>query len=47
MSKSIANAVKRMKQEVRIAKAYALPVVNKDMVENDRKVREFFESLRK
>lgn len=46
MSKSIANAVKRIKQEERIAKAYSMPIVKKDMQENDRKVREFFKSIR-
>jgi hypothetical protein len=47
MSKTIANAVKRMNQEVRIAKAYAMPIVNKDMVQNDLAVKKFFESLKK
>jgi hypothetical protein len=47
MSKMIANAVKRMNQEVRIAKAYAMPIVNKDMVQNDLAVKKFFESLKK
>lgn len=47
MNKTIQNAVKRIKQAERIAKAYAMPIVNKDMQENDRKVREFFESMKR
>ena len=47
MSKTIENAVKRMKQEVRVAQAYSMPVVNKDMVANDLAVKKFFESLKK
>jgi len=47
MSKTIENAVKRMNQEVRIAKAYAMPIVNKDMVQNDLAVKKFFENLKK
>ena len=46
MRKSVQNAIKRIKQAERIAKAYAMPIVNKDMKENDRKVREFFESMK-
>lgn len=47
MNKTIQNAVKRIKQAERIAKAYAMPIVNKDMQENDRKVREFFASMKR
>jgi hypothetical protein len=47
MSKTIQNAVKRMNQEVRIAKAYAMPIVNKNMVQNDLAVKKFFENLKK
>jgi RNase P/RNase MRP subunit p30 len=47
MSKTIENAVKRMKQEVRIAKAYDRPVVVKDMAKNDSDVKKFFESMKK
>jgi phosphoribosylformylglycinamidine (FGAM) synthase PurS component len=47
MSKTIENAVKRMKQEVRIAKAYAMPVMVKDMKKNDESVKKFFESMKK
>ena len=47
MNKTIKNAVKRMNQEVRVAKAYAMPIVNKDMVQNDLAVKKFFENLKK
>ena len=47
MSKTIQNAVKRMNQEVRITKAYAMQIVNKNMVQNDSAVKKFFESLKK
>jgi hypothetical protein len=47
MSKSISNAIKRIHQEARIAKAYAMPVVDKDMAQNDLAVKKFFESLKK
>ena len=46
MSKTIENAVKRMKQEQRIAKAYDMPTVNKDMRKNDEDVRKFYESMK-
>ena len=46
MSKTIENAVKRVKQEQRIAKAYDMPVMNKDMEKNDESVRKFFESMK-
>ena len=46
MSKSIANAVKRIKQEARIAKAYAMNVEFKDMVKNDESVKKFFEQFK-
>jgi hypothetical protein len=36
-----------MKQDGRIAKAYAMPIVNKNMVQNDSAVKKFFESLKK
>jgi len=47
MSKTIANAVKRVQQEVRIAKAYAMPIKNVDLEKNDLAVKKFFESLKK
>lgn len=46
MSKTIENAVKRIKQAERVAKAYAMPIVNKDMKMNDEMVRKFFESMK-
>ena len=46
MSKTIENAVKRIKQEQRIAKAYDMPTVNKDMQKNDEDVRKFYESMK-
>jgi len=46
MSKTIENAVKRIKQEARIAQAYSMPIVNKDMAQNDLSVKEFYESLK-
>jgi hypothetical protein len=36
-----------MNQEIRIAKAYAMPIVNKNMAENDLAVKKFFENLKK
>lgn len=47
MSKTIANAVKRVQQEVRIAKAYAMPIVNFDAKKNDEAVKKFFEQFKK
>jgi predicted phage-related endonuclease len=47
MSKSIENTVKRMKQEARIAKAYAMTIEFKNMVENDASVKKFFEQFKK
>lgn len=47
MSKSIENAVKRMKQKARIAKAYAMTAEFKDMVKNDESVKRFFEQFKK
>ncbi len=46
MTKTIENAVKRMNQETRIAKAYDMPVVNADMVKNNENVKKFFDSLK-
>jgi len=46
MSKSIENAVKRIKQEARIAKAYSMNVQFKDMVKNDENVKKFFEQFK-
>jgi len=46
MTKTIQNSVKRMKQVARIAKAYDMPVVNKDMTKNNENVRKFFDSLK-
>ena len=45
MSKTIQNAVKRIKQDARIKASYDQKVVIKDMVKNDESVRKFFESL--
>lgn len=47
MSKTIENAVKRMKQEERIAKAYAMSIVQFDAKKNDEAVKKFFENLKK
>lgn len=47
MSKTIANAVKRIKQNERIAKAYAMPIVSFDAKKNDEAVKKFFENLKK
>ena len=47
MTKTIQNAVKRMNQAARIAKAYDMPIVNFDMVKNDENVKKFFDSLKK
>lgn len=47
MNKTIANAVKRMKQEERIAKAYAMPIVQFDAKKNDEAVKKFFEQFKK
>lgn len=47
MSKTIANAVKRIKQEERIAKAYSMPVVSFDAKKNDEAVKKFFEQFKK
>jgi len=47
MSKTISNAMKRIHQEARIAKAYDMPIMNKDMKKNDEGVKKFFESLKK
>jgi hypothetical protein len=46
MRKSVVNAIKRVHQEARIAKAYSLPIVNKDMKANDESVKKFFESMK-
>jgi hypothetical protein len=47
MNKTIQNAVRRVKNESNRKVAYNLPVVNKDMVQNDLAVKKFFESLKK
>jgi hypothetical protein len=47
MSKTIANAVKRIKQNERIAKAYDMPIVNFDAKKNDEAVKKFFEQFKK
>lgn len=47
MSKTIQNAVKRMKQAERIAKAYDMPIVNVDLQKNDDNVKKFFEQFKK
>lgn len=47
MSKSIQNAVKRIKQAERIAKAYAMPIKNIDLEKNDLAVKKFLESFKK
>lgn len=46
MSKTIQNAVKRIKQAERIAKAYDMPVKNLDIKKNDEMVKKFFESMK-
>ncbi len=46
-NKTLQNAIKRVQQELRIAKTYALPVINKNMVENNLNVKKFFESIKK
>jgi len=46
MNKTMKNASKRIKNlEIR-EKAYAMPIVNKDMRMNDEMVRKFFESMK-
>lgn len=47
MSKTIEKAVKRIKQQVRISKAYDMPIVNIDLSKNDENVRKFFEQFKK
>lgn len=47
MNKTIKNAVRRVKNENIRKVAYSLPVVNKDMVQNDLAVKKFFENLKK
>jgi hypothetical protein len=47
MSKTISNAMKRIHQEARIAKAYDMPIVNKDMKKNDESVKNFLASFKK
>lgn len=47
MSKSVQNAIKRIHQEARIAKAYSMPIQNVDLKKNDESVKKFFESLPK
>ncbi len=47
MNKTMQNAVRRVKNEANRKIAYSLPVVNKDMVQNDKDVKKFFESLKK
>ena len=47
MNKTMQNAVRRVKNEANRKIAYSLPVVNKDMVKNDKDVKKFFESLKK
>ena len=37
MRKSVKNAIKRIKQNERIAKAYSMPVKNLDIKKNDEK----------
>ena len=44
---TLQNAIKRVQQEARIAKTYAMPVINKNMVENAASVKKFFESIKK
>lgn len=46
MRKSVKNAIKRIKQNERIAKAYSMPVKNLDIKKNDENVRKFFESMK-
>ena len=47
MNKTLQNAVRRVKNEANRKIAYNLPVVNKDMVQNDMNVKKFWESLKK
>ena len=44
---TLQNAIKRVQQEARIAKTYAMPVINKNMIENNSNVKKFFESIKK
>ena len=44
---TLQNAIKRVQQEARIAKTYAMPIINKDMIENNANVKKFFESIKK
>ena len=44
---TLQNAIKRVQQEARIAKTYAMPVINKNMIENNANVKKFFESIKK
>ncbi len=44
---TLKNAIKRVKQESRIAKKYAMPTINKNMIENNANVKKFFESIKK
>ena len=46
-NKTLQNAIKRVQQETKIANTYALPVINKNMVENNANVKKFFESIKK
>ena len=46
MNKTMKNAIKRIKNVENRAKAYAMPIVNKDMKMNDEMVRKFFESMK-
>lgn len=46
INKTMKNASKRIKNlEIR-EKAYAMPIVNKDMRMNDESVKKFFESMK-
>lgn len=47
MRKSVQNAIKRIKQAERIAKAYAMPIKNIDLEKNDLAVKKFFEQFKK
>jgi hypothetical protein len=46
MNKTVQNSVKRMKNRQNRQVAYNMPIVNKNMKENDEMVRKFFESIK-
>lgn len=46
MNKTMKNVIKRIKNLETREKAYAMPIVVKDMKVNDEMVRKFFESMK-